>query len=101
MRYLTSTIAAFTLASAVGVFGQEQQPPAQPPAREQAAPQEPAAIKEQAAPKSTLTGCVVEAKTTDGGTVYVAEQGRGREGDDVHACRTFRIGLLDKRQQED
>ena len=65
MRYVTSTLAAMTLASAVGVLAQEQQAPAQPPARE------------QAAPKSTLTGCVVEAKTTDGGTVYVLSKAEG------------------------
>jgi hypothetical protein len=66
MRYVTSTIAAFTLASAVGVFAQDQAPaPQQPPATE------------QAAPKSTLTGCVVQAKTTDGGTVYVLSKAEG------------------------
>ena len=70
MRYVTSTLAAMTLASAVGVLAQEQQAP-QAPAREQAAPEE------QAAPKSTLTGCVVEAKTTDGGTVYVLSKAEG------------------------
>jgi hypothetical protein len=65
MRYVTSTIAAFTLASAVGVFAQDQAPaPQQPPATEQA-------------PKSTLTGCVVQAKTTDGGTVYVLSKAEG------------------------
>jgi hypothetical protein len=65
MRYVTSTIAAVALASAVGVFAQEQQqPPAQPPAREQA-------------PKSTLTGCVTQAKTTDGGTAYVLTKVEG------------------------
>jgi hypothetical protein len=64
MRYVTSTIAAITLASAVGVFAQDQAP-AQ------------AAAKEQAAPKSTLTGCVVQAKTTDGGTVYVLSKAEG------------------------
>ena len=63
MRYVTSTIAAFTLASAVNVFAQEQAP-AQPPANEQA-------------PKSTLTGCVVQAKTTDGGTTYVLSKAEG------------------------
>jgi hypothetical protein len=63
MRYITSTIAACTLASAVGVFAQEQAP-AQPPAKEQA-------------PKSTLTGCVVQAKTTDGGTAYVLSKAEG------------------------
>jgi len=63
MRYVTSTIAAFTLASAVGVFAQEQAP-AQPPAKEQA-------------PKSTLTGCVMQAKTTDGGTAFVLNKAEG------------------------
>jgi hypothetical protein len=63
MRYVTSTIAAFTLASAVSVFAQEQAP-AQPPAKEQA-------------PKSTLTGCVVQAKTTDGGTAFVLTKVQG------------------------
>jgi len=63
MRYLTSTIAAFTLAGAVGVFAQEQAP-AQPPAQEQA-------------PKATLTGCVVQAKTTDGGTAYILTKVQG------------------------
>jgi hypothetical protein len=62
MRYITSTIAACTLAGAVGVFAQEQAAPAQPPAE---------------APKSTLTGCVVQAKTTDGGTVYVLSKAEG------------------------
>jgi hypothetical protein len=76
MRYVTSTLAAMTLASAVGVLAQEQQAP-QAPAREQAAPKEQAAPEEQAAPKSTLTGCVVEAKTTDGGTVYVLSKAEG------------------------
>jgi hypothetical protein len=67
MRHLTSTIAAFTLASAVGVFAQEQAPAppaAQPPATTQA-------------PKSTLTGCVMQAKTTDGGTTYVLSKAEG------------------------
>jgi len=76
MRYVTSTLAAMTLASAVGVLAQEQQAPAQPPAREQAAPQE-QAPGEQSSPKFTLTGCVVQAKTTDGGTVYVLSKAEG------------------------
>jgi hypothetical protein len=63
MRYITSTLAICTLASAVGVFAQEQAP-AQSPAREPA-------------PKSTLTGCVVQAKTTDGGTAYVLSKAEG------------------------
>jgi hypothetical protein len=77
MRYLTSTLAAMTLASAVGVLAQEQQAPAQAPAKEQAAPGEQAAPTQQSAPKFTLTGCVVEAKTTDGGTVYVLSKAEG------------------------
>jgi len=65
MRYVTSTIAAFTLASAVSVFAQEQ------------APAPPAAQQQAQAPKSTLTGCVVQAKTTDGGTAYVLTKVQG------------------------
>jgi hypothetical protein len=69
MRYVTSTLAAITL-SAVGVLAQEQQAPAQAAPKEQAP-------EEQSAPKSTLTGCVVEAKTTDGGTAYVLSKAEG------------------------
>ena len=69
MRRLTSTIAACTLASAVGVFAQEQAPPqAQPPPQPSATAQ---------APKSTLTGCVAQAKTTDGGTAYILNKAAG------------------------
>ena len=69
MRYLTSTLAAVALAGAV-VFAQEQAPPQpQPP------PQ--AATLTPAAPKSTLTGCVIQAKTTDGGTAYVLNKVQG------------------------
>jgi hypothetical protein len=67
MRHVTSTIAACALASAVSVFAQEQAPappPAQPPAA-------------QRAPTSTVTGCVVQAKTTDGGTAYVLSKAEG------------------------
>jgi hypothetical protein len=67
MRFITSTIAACALASAVGVFAQEPAP-AQPPAQ---------APAPQQAPKSTLTGCVVQAKTTDGGTAYVLSKAEG------------------------
>ena len=71
MRYLTSTIAAFAFSSAVGVFAQQQ--PAPPPAPEPAAP--PAAATQ--APKSTITGCITQAKTTDGGTVYILTKAQG------------------------
>ena len=73
MRYITSTITACALVTAVSVFAQEQAP-AQPPASEQAPAQPPAADQ---APKSTLTGCVVQAKTTDGGTAYVLSNAEG------------------------
>lgn len=73
MRYISSTIAACALASAVSVFAQEQAP-AQPPAKDQAPGQPPAA---QQAPKSTLTGCVTQAKTTDGGTAYILTKAEG------------------------
>jgi hypothetical protein len=62
MRLITSTIAACTLAGAVGLFAQEQAPAQAPPAQ---------------APKATLTGCVMQAKTTDGGSVYVLSKVEG------------------------
>jgi len=63
MRYVTSTITAAALAVTVSVFAQE-------PAPAQAA-------KEQPAPKPTLSGCVVQAKTTDGGTAYLLSKAQG------------------------
>src|SRR5215470_11504407 len=69
MRRLISTIAVCTVAGAIGVFAQEQAP-AQPQP-----PPQPAAAAQ--APKSTLTGCVVQAKTTDGGTAYVLNKAEG------------------------
>ena len=62
MRNVTSMLTACALAGAVSVFAQEQ------------APSQPA--KEQA-PRATLTGCVVQAKTTDGGTAYVLSKVEG------------------------
>src|SRR6516225_7754984 len=69
MRRLTSTIAVCTVAGAIGVFAQEQAP-----AQSQPPPQPTAAAQ---APISTLTGCVVQAKTTDGGTAYVLNKAEG------------------------
>lgn len=63
MRYVTSTIVACALAGTMSVFAQEPAP-AQSPAADQA-------------PKSTLTGCVVQAKTTDGGTAYILSKAEG------------------------
>jgi hypothetical protein len=71
MRYLTSTIAAFALSSTVGVFAQQQPPAAAPPS----APAAPPATEQ--APKSTVTGCVAQAKTTDGGTVFILTKAQG------------------------
>jgi hypothetical protein len=65
LRYLTSTLAAGALAGTISVFGQE--PPRTPP------PQEPS----QSPEPTTLTGCVQEAKTTDGGTAYLLNKVRG------------------------
>ena len=62
LRYVTSTLTACALASSVNVFAQEPAP-AQP--------------EKQQAPKETLTGCVMEAKTTDGGTAYVLNNAEG------------------------
>jgi hypothetical protein len=59
LRYLTSTLTACALAGMISVFAQEQTP----------APNQQEQGKAPAAAK--LTGCVQEAKTTDGGTAYV------------------------------
>jgi hypothetical protein len=67
LRHITSTLTACALASLVSVSAQEPAPAqqqAQPPERQQAA-------------KETLTGCVMEAKTTDGGTAYVLNNVEG------------------------
>ena len=75
MRYLTSTIAAVALASAVGVFAQEQTPAPAPPPGAAPAPAQPPATAQ--APKSTVTGCVTQAKTTDGGTAFILTKAQG------------------------
>ena len=62
LRYVTSTLTAFALASTVNAFAQEPAP---------------AQGDKQQAPKETLTGCVMEAKTTDGGTAYVLNNAEG------------------------
>ena len=62
LRYITSTLTACALAGTVSVFAQEPAP---------AQPEKPQA------PKETLTGCVMEAKTTDGGTAYVLNKAEG------------------------
>ena len=62
LRYVTSTLTAFALVTAVNAFAQEPAP---------------AQGEKQQAPKETLTGCVMEAKTTDGGTAYVLNNVEG------------------------
>jgi hypothetical protein len=62
LRYVTSTLTACALASTVNVFAQEPAPAQQ---------------EKQEAPKETLNGCVMEAKTTDGGTAYVLNNAEG------------------------
>ena len=65
MRNFTPTLIAFAMAATVNVFAQEQAP-AQP--------------EKQQAPTETISGCVVEATTTDGGTVYVLNNAVGGSG---------------------
>jgi hypothetical protein len=66
MRTVMSACIACVLAGTIATFAQ-QQPPTQPPQEQE----------KQAPPASTLTGCVQEAKTTDGGTVYVLNNAQG------------------------
>lgn len=63
LRYVTSTLSAGALAGTALVFAQAPTP-SQPG-------------QEQAKPASTLTGCVQEAKTTDGATAYVLSKAEG------------------------
>lgn len=63
LRYVTSTLTACALAGTMSVLAQEPAPQPSPQ------PEKP--------PAETLTGCVVEAKTTDGGTAYVLNKAQG------------------------
>ena len=67
-RHITTTLSACALAGVVSVSAQQPAPaPAQQPEKQQA-------------PKETITGCVMEAKTTDGGTAYVLNNAEGGSG---------------------
>jgi hypothetical protein len=66
LRVVTSTLTACALAGTVSVFAQEPAP-AQPQRQ----------TETQQVPKETVTGCVVAAKTTDGGTAYVLNNAEG------------------------
>ena len=63
LRFLTSTASACALAGMITVFAQE---PAPPQAQQQPAPA-----------SATLTGCVQQLKTTDGGTAFVLNNAEG------------------------
>ena len=69
LRCITSTLTACALASTVSLFAQE---PA--PAQQQPAPAQPATPE---VAKETLTGCVIEAKTTAGETAYLLNNAEG------------------------
>ena len=62
LRYVTSTLTACALAGSVSLFAQEPAP---------------AQSEKQQPPKEILTGCVMEAKTTDGGKAYVLNNAEG------------------------
>lgn len=64
LRYVISTLTACALAGTVTVLAGQQTPP-------------PAEQEKPAPAPATLTGCVVEAKTTDGGTAYVLNKAQG------------------------
>lgn len=67
-RLVTATMAAGALAGFVSLSAQEPRPTPKPEA-------EPPA--QQQPPATTLTGCVQEARTTDGGTAYILNNVQG------------------------
>ena len=73
LRSITSALTAVALAGTVSVLGQERQDP------EPAKPANPPAAQpaNQQGEKATLTGCVAEAKTTDGGKAFVLNRVQG------------------------
>ncbi len=79
MRYLTSSIAVLMVAGTAGLFAQQQAPvpPSSPPPAPDAPSTQAQPPGATATPKSTLTGCVMQAKTTDGGTAYILNKAEG------------------------
>src|SRR5262245_27430420 len=65
LRFVTSTLTVCALGGMINVFAQQQTPTQ---SQDQGKP---------AAEPATLSGCVQEAKTTDGGTVYVLNKAEG------------------------
>jgi predicted small lipoprotein YifL len=66
LRYVISTLTACGLAGVISVSAQEQPPPQTQKEQENPATE-----------AATLTGCVQEAKTTDGGTAYILNKAEG------------------------
>jgi hypothetical protein len=73
LRFVTSALTAVALAGTVSVLAQERQDPSAP----QPGGPPSAQRSNQQAEKATLTGCVMEAKTTDGGTAFVLNKAEG------------------------
>jgi len=66
LRYVTSTLTAFALGGMINVSAQQPAPTQSQREQGNATPQ-----------PATLSGCVQEAKTTDGGTVYILNKAEG------------------------
>jgi hypothetical protein len=66
LRYVTSTLTICALGSMISVFAQQQKPDQSQGEQDKPAPE-----------TATLNGCVQQAKTTDGGTVYVLNKAEG------------------------
>ena len=66
LRYVISTLTACAFAGMISLFAQEPTPTQSQKEQEKQAPE-----------AATLTGCVQEAKTTDGGTAYLLNNAEG------------------------
>jgi len=74
VRHVTSTLTACMLAGAASLFAQQtsQQEPQQQPSQQEQQQQQ-----QQSSTSETLTGCVQEAKTTEGGIAYILNNAEG------------------------
>jgi len=66
LRVVTSTLTICALGGMINVFAQQQTPTQSQPEQQKAAPE-----------AATLSGCVQQAKTTEGGTVYILNKAEG------------------------
>ena len=73
VRHVTSTLTACMLVGAASLFAQQ---PSQQDQQQQPSQQE-AQQQQQSSTSETLTGCVQEAKTTEGGTAYILNNAEG------------------------